>query len=211
MERKTQTGYLVLADISGYTSFVAQTEIDHADVVISQMLEAIIEKLSGLLTIVKLEGDAVFAYVPDEKMPGCEPMLDMLDETYRFFRDSAITMHQGATCPCKACKAIPMLDLKFFVHHGEYVIQQVAGTRDLMGNAVTLIHRLAKNRVTESTGWNGYVLFTGHCLERMQADKRPFIQQAETYEHLGDVETYVMDLHVRYEGMKKQTPAFLEK
>ena len=30
MERNTQTGYLVLADISGYTSFVAQTEIEHA-------------------------------------------------------------------------------------------------------------------------------------------------------------------------------------
>jgi hypothetical protein len=29
MERKTQTGYLVLADISGYTSFVAQAEIEH--------------------------------------------------------------------------------------------------------------------------------------------------------------------------------------
>ena len=28
MERKTQTSYLVLADISGYRSFVAQTEIE---------------------------------------------------------------------------------------------------------------------------------------------------------------------------------------
>lgn len=29
MERKTQTGYLMLADIYGYTSLVAQTEIEH--------------------------------------------------------------------------------------------------------------------------------------------------------------------------------------
>jgi hypothetical protein len=78
----------------------------------------------------------------------------------------------------------------------------VAGIKDLLGNDVTLLHRLAKNSVTESTGWNGYVLFTGHCLERMQADKKPFVQQAETYEHLGDVDTYVMDMHVRYEEMK---------
>ena len=55
MERKTQTGYLVLADISGYTSFVAQTEIEHADIALSILLEAIVEKLSGLLTISKLE------------------------------------------------------------------------------------------------------------------------------------------------------------
>jgi len=203
MERKTQTGYLVLADISGYTSFIAKTEIEHAENVISPLLETIIERLDDMLTIVKLEGDAVFAYVPEEKMSDCSAMLELLDNTYLIFRDSANAMYQQATCPCKACKAIPTLDLKFFVHHGEYVIQKVAGIIDLLGNDVTLIHRLAKNHVSESTGWNGYVLFTGNCLEQMQADKKPFVQQAETYEHLGDVETYVMDMHVRYHEMKQ--------
>ena len=203
MERKTQTGYLVLADISGYTSFIATTEIEHAENVISPLLETIIEKLRGMLTIVKLEGDAVFAYVSEEQMSNCSDMLELLDNTYRIFRDSATAMHEQATCLCRACKAIPTLDLKFFVHHGEYVIQQVAGIVDLLGNDVTLIHRLAKNHVSESTGWNGYVLFTGNCLANMQADKGPFIQQAETYEHLGNVGTYIMDTHVRYDEMKK--------
>ena len=202
MERKTQTGYLLLADISGYTSFVAKTEIEHAELAISILLEAIIEKLNDSLTIVKLEGDAVFSYVADENMPDCDTMLHLLDNTYRVFRDSARALHAQATCPCKACKAIPTLDLKFFVHHGEYIIQQIAGIKDLLGSDVTLIHRLAKNQVTESTGWNGYVLFTGRCLENMKADTKPFIQQVETYEHLGDVETYVMDMHSRYQEMK---------
>jgi hypothetical protein len=203
MERKTQSGYLVLADISGYTSFIAKTEIEHAENVISPLLETIIEKLGELFTFVKLEGDAVFAYVPEEQVTSGGRMLELLDNTYFIFRDSATHMHEHATCPCKACKAIPSLDLKFFVHHGEYVIQKVAGTIDLLGNDVTLIHRLAKNHVTESTGWNGYMLFTGNCLEHLRADKGPFIQQAETYEHLGDVETYVMDLHVHYDEMKR--------
>jgi hypothetical protein len=44
MEQKTQTGYLVLADISGYTSFVAQTEIKQADIAISYLLETIVEQ-----------------------------------------------------------------------------------------------------------------------------------------------------------------------
>ncbi|HLF73571.1 MAG TPA: hypothetical protein VI524_04465 [Anaerolineales bacterium] len=51
MDRKTQTSCLVLADISGYTAFVAQTEIRHADIALSFLLETIVEKLSGLLTI----------------------------------------------------------------------------------------------------------------------------------------------------------------
>ena len=202
MERRTQTGYLVLADISGYTSFVAKTEIEHAEKAISILLETIIERMDDKLTIVKLEGDAVFSYTADDQMPDCNAMLELLDDTYRIFRDSARDLHAQATCPCRACKAIPPLDLKFFVHHGEYIIQQVAGIKDLLGSDVTLVHRLAKNRVTESTGWNGYVLFTGKCLESMQADKKPFVQQAETYEHLGDVETYVMNMRVRYDKIE---------
>lgn len=202
MERKTQMGYLVLADISGYTSFVAKTEIEHAEKAISILLGTIIERMDDKLTIVKLEGDAVFSYIADDQMSDCKAMLELLDDTYRIFRDSARDLHAQATCPCRACKAIPTLDLKFFVHHGEYVIQQVAGIKDLLGSDVTLIHRLAKNRVTESTGWNGYVLFTGKCLESMQADKKPFVQQAETYEHLGDVETYVMNMRVRYDKIE---------
>jgi hypothetical protein len=51
MGRKTQTGYLLLADISGYTSFVGSTEIEHAHIALSFLLETIVEKLSACLTI----------------------------------------------------------------------------------------------------------------------------------------------------------------
>ncbi len=202
MERKTQTGYLILADISGYTSFVAQTEIEHADMALSFLLETIIEKLSSLLTISKLEGDAVFAYVEESKLEEAKSLLELIDQTYVVFRDKALTLYADATCPCRACRALPTLDLKFMVHHGEFIIQQVAGIRDLLGTDVNLLHRLAKNRVSEATGWKGYALFTEQGLERMQAEKDSFLQQTESYEHLGEVETYVMDLHPRYEEMK---------
>ena len=202
MERKTQTGYLVLADISGYTSFVAKTEIEHADMALSFLLETIIEKLSNLLTISKLEGDAVFAYVEEGKLQEAQSLLELIDQTYLAFREKALALYSQATCPCKACQALPTLDLKFMVHHGGFIIQQVAGIRDLLGTDVNLIHRLSKNHVSESTGWKGYALFTDPVLERMQTDKASFVQQSETYEHLGDVDTYVMDMHVRYEAMR---------
>ena len=80
MERKTQTGYLVLADISGYTSFVAQTEIEHADIALSLLLETIAEKLRGLLTISKLEGDAVFAYTEESKIPEGKSQTSCVDK-----------------------------------------------------------------------------------------------------------------------------------
>jgi len=202
MERKTQSGYLMLADISGYTSFVAKTEIEHAHIALSILLEAIVEKLSACLTISKLEGDAVFCYCEANNIPEGKSLLDLIDNTYLAFRDKAEDLWTHATCDCKACKAIPTLDLKFMVHHGDFIIQQVAGIKDLLGTDVNLIHRLAKNHVAESTGWQGYALFTDQSLERMQTDKQTFVQQTETYEHLGDVATYVMDMHVRYAEMK---------
>ena len=54
----TQHGYLILADISGYTFFLAQTELEHANIALSHLLEAIIEKMSAALTIAQLEGES---------------------------------------------------------------------------------------------------------------------------------------------------------
>jgi len=202
MERKKQSGYLVLADISGYTSFVAKTEIEHADIALSYLLEAIIEKLRLMFTIAKLEGDAVFAYMETGNLREGKALLELIDQSYLAFRDKASALYAQATCPCRACKAIPTLDLKFILHHGEYMIQQVAGIHDLLGTDVTLIHRLLKNGVSESTGWQGYALFTDQALEHMQCSKDSYFKRCESYEHLGDVNIYCMDMHVRYDEMK---------
>src|ERR1044071_6162383 len=203
MERKTQRGYLMLADISGYTSYVAQTEIEHADMALSFLLETIIEKLSSLLTISKLEGDAVFAYIEESKLQEARSLLELVDQTYLAFREKALALYSQATCPCRACRALPTLDLKFILHHGEFLMQKVANVEHLLGTDVNLIHRLSKNHVSEATGWKGYALFTDPVLERLRTDKASFVQQSESYEHLGEVETYVMDMHVRYEAMKE--------
>ncbi len=202
MERKTQSGYLVLADISGYTSFVAQTEIEHTGLACSYLLETIVEELDDLLSIAKLEGDAVFAYVEESKLEDCKRLLALIDQTYLAFRERALALYEQTTCPCKACKALPTLDLKLMLHHGEFVLQQVAGIRDLLGTDVNLIHRLLKNGVSEATGWKGYALFTDQALEHMQCSKDNYFQRCETYEHLGDVSIYCMDMHVRYDEMK---------
>ena len=202
VERKTQKGYLVLADISGYTFFLAQAELEHADIALSHLLEAIVDQLNSLLTITKLEGDAVLAYIEESRLPDGKTLLDLIDRTYLAFRKEAEELCLKSTCTCKACMSIPTLDLKFMVHYGDFILQQVAGIKDLLGTDVNLVHRLSKNHVAESTGWRGYALFTGQGLAHMQADNKSFVRQTESYEHLGEVDTYVMDMHARYEGMK---------
>ena len=196
---ETQHGYLVIADISGYTSFVAKTELEHSQEILTELLELLMEKFQPLMTISDFEGDAVFAYAPEAIFARGETLIEFIESTYVAFRDKQVSMKRETTCTCNACRNIPTLDLKFIVHHGDFIIQQVAGIKDLLGTDVNLIHRLAKNHVAESTGWRGYALFTHQGLEHLQSDKTSYIQQTESYEHLGEVETYVMDMHVRYE------------
>src|ERR1041385_4606093 len=125
MSATTQHGYLVFADISGYTSFVAGTELDHSYEILSDLLETICMQIEKLLTIHKLEGDAVFAYVSEATICRGETILELVEATYSAFRDRQTNIRRATTCTCRACQHIPSLDLKFIVHHGDYILQQV--------------------------------------------------------------------------------------
>ena len=201
MDTKIQHGYLVLADISGYTAFLAGSELDHAHEVMSELLELIIERFTTVLTLSKLEGDAVFAYAAESKVLRGETLIELLESTYVAFKDRVEAVHRRTTCTCNACRAIPGLDLKFMAHHGDYVFQKAAGITELIGSDVNLVHRLLKNHVKEATGWNAYALFTEKCLDHLSLKPEGMHAQTETYEHLGDVQTHSLNLRARYKEL----------
>ncbi len=201
MDAKTQHGYLVIADISGFTSYLAKVELEHAHEILTDLLETIVKKFKVLLTISKLEGDAVFAYVPEEITPSGESILELVENTYVAFRRQRETSRRNTTCTCKACMSIPTLDLKFFVHHGDFIVQEVSGIRELVGSDVNMIHRLMKNHILDNTGWNAYILFTQQAFQHMEVRPEELHEQIETYEHLGEIQTISLDLHKRYKAI----------
>ena len=198
MSTTSNHGYLVIADISGYTSFVAKTELEHSHEILSELLELILEKFQPLMTISKLEGDAVFAYAPETLFARGDTLIEFLESTYVAFRDRQVSIMRKTTCTCNACRNIPSLDLKFFAHHGDYIVQTVANIHELVGSDVNLIHRLTKNHVSESTGWRAYIMLTAQCLEHLKLNLVDAHVQIEEYEHLGQVKTYNIDLDKRY-------------
>jgi len=198
MSTTTQHGYLIIADISGYTSFVAGTELEHSHEILSDLLETICMKIESLLIIHKLEGDAVFAYIPESKVARSETILELMESTYAAFRDKQVSIKRATTCTCNACRNIPTLDLKFIAHHGDYIVQQVRDIRELVGTDVNLVHRLLKNHVTESTGWRAYMLLTEKCVDHLSLNLENTHMQTEEFEHLGSVKTFSVDLHARY-------------
>ncbi len=207
---KIKTGFFIIADISGYTSFFSGAELDHAQAIVEELTQLIIEHVKQPFKIVKLEGDAVFYYTPAEMLPEPERLLDHIEACYFDFVNHVQHMQHITNCTCRACSSMSTLDLKFFAHHGEYMIQKVPGTADdIAGRDVILLHRLLKNSVTQKMGLRGYALLTNALLELII---RPlsFIAHTEQYEYIGEVQCGVYDLHAAEQKMREVRRVYLE-
>ncbi|MDR7481730.1 MAG: DUF2652 domain-containing protein [Armatimonadota bacterium] len=199
MLSEIERGCLVLTDITGYTRYLAGTELEHAQDVLADLMTTVVGALRPPLRLAKLEGDAVFAYAPAGRLDG-PTLLDLAESCYFRFRRRLRDIRQATTCQCNACRQMPLLDLKLFAHDGEFVRQRVAGREELAGADVILLHRLLKNSVAETLRLQGYALFTEACVRAMQVDPATtgMREHVETHEHLGAVRTFVQDLHVRW-------------
>ena len=51
-----------MADITGYTDYLAGTELMHAQDVLADLLETLVNDVEPTFKLSKLEGDAAFAY-----------------------------------------------------------------------------------------------------------------------------------------------------
>ncbi|MHA2502255.1 MAG: DUF2652 domain-containing protein, partial [Candidatus Kariarchaeaceae archaeon] len=199
MVAEKQCGFLVIGDITGYTSFVATTELEHSQEILTELLEMLVIQFSQVLSIVKLEGDAVFAYVSDKVITDNNTILSLIETTYTAFCQRIEKMKTFTTCTCDACQAIPLLDLKFFVHHGFFVVQNIAGIKELVGTDVNILHRLTKNNLDESSGWKGaYAMFTRGAIDKIVIDRKRLFAHTEEYEHVGEVETLSINLKEWY-------------
>ncbi|MFI5236997.1 MAG: DUF2652 domain-containing protein [Ignavibacteriales bacterium] len=195
----TRKGYFVIADITGFTSFIADSELEHSQLILSDILKRIVSKFTPTLTLAEIEGDAVFVYTPVEKFPRGEIILEIIESLYYEFRDTKATLKRLVTCNCKACEMVHTLDLKFIIHSGDYVLNEVAGKVKPLGNSINTVHRLLKNKVNESTGWRAYILFTEEALNSIGLNLNAFHTQKEYYEHIGEITTYSINLESRYE------------
>ena len=161
-------GYLALADISGYEAFVTGTEFDHAQEIIRDLLEFLVGRLRPLLTLVQIEGDAVFAYTSIENIFRGETLFELIENTYAGFKNQLTSVKRHHSCTCAACQNVDALDLKFFVHFGEYVEHSIDDHHGLLGYAPMFVReRDWKGPVAEAVGWQGYALFSEEALAKL--------------------------------------------
>jgi uncharacterized protein YndB with AHSA1/START domain len=202
MPDQPEAACLVLADISGYTSYLAGVELDHAQDILADLTDVVVRSLRPMFRLAKLEGDAAFVYVVTDTIDG-SGLQDTVERCYVAFRRRLRDIGQASQCDCNACTLIPRLDLKFVVHHGPIARQRMAGREELVGREVIVVHRLLKNSVQSTLGIGAYALYTEACVRAMGlAD--PFgaglLEHRETYEVVGEVSAWVRDLEAVWQA-----------
>ena len=155
-----QNGFLLIADITGYTMFLTRSELEHAQGILDALFKSIFAEIKAPIILSNLQGDAALAYLPDASVPQRQFPLDAIERIYCSFANTLGAMRLNTTCTCNACRNMGGLDLKFFLHHGTYATQVMAGRTELQGAEVIRLHRLMKNSVTSSTGIKAYALVT---------------------------------------------------
>ena len=196
-----ETGYLVVADLTGYTAYLSGSELEHAPAIAGDLLETIVGRLEPPFRLAKFEGDAAFLFVEDGR---AEPslLLDAIEASYLAFRRRLRSIDQATSCDCNSCRLAPRLDLKLFVHHGAYVRTRIAGRDELAGSDVILVHRLLKGAAAAAARGSGFASFTAAAVAALDLDPATLglTSGEESIEHLGRVSTYTLDLEARWQA-----------
>jgi uncharacterized protein YndB with AHSA1/START domain len=195
-----QATCFLIADISGYTGYLADVELDHAQDILADLIGAVVTALRPNFRLAKLEGDAAFTFATAEKIDG-SMLLDTIERCYFGFRRRRRDVRQATSCECNACAQIPDLDLKFVVHHGAAILQKVAGRQELLGSDVIIAHRLLKNDVVEKLGIKAYALISQACIDVTDIEPAALGMQphTETYDRIGEVPAWAHDLERRWQ------------
>ncbi len=194
-----ESGTLLLADISGYTRYLADSDLRHGPSMVSDLLTRVVETLRPVFRLSKVEGDAVFAYSARPDLRGVD-LLEVVDATYSAFRRRLLSVGEATSCGCAACGMVPALDLKLLAHSGEFIRQRIAGQTELVGTDVNILHRLLKNGLGFAGRAGGYLLVTDACARTIGLDHHAggFFQHVESYPHLGAIDCWVTNLEVRW-------------
>ncbi len=209
----TQNGFLLLADIAGYTNFLASTPTDIGGRITAELLDELIATVKPPFKVGNVVGDAIFIFAPDEGDASGQTVLEAVDSLYCAFADRVAALRYGANCPTDPAQLAGALDLKMVVHYGEYTCNLIGDRDELSGSAVVALHRLAKNTVTEDTGHSGYAMLTSVAVDHMKLNS--FFEEleirTEEIEHLGEINAYVYPLEPVWERLRRGIRRFVEK
>ncbi len=190
---------LFVPDITGFTEFVKETEIEHSQHIISELLEKIIDSDQIGMEVSEVEGDAVLFY-KKEDVPGIEEIYEQAKKMFIHFHAHLKLYESQRICQCGACSTASKLSLKFVVHSGEIGFTNIKNQIKPFGVDIVLLHRILKNNIKQRE----YILFTNQYLENRQGEISDFSiekfeEGANDYNKIGLVEYKYIPLSKLYQ------------
>ena len=149
MENK---GLLFIPDISGFTRFINETEIEHSRLIIEELLEILINANQIGLEVSEIEGDAILFYKFGES-PDLKELYKQVEKMFREFHRHLIAYDYRRFCQCKACMSAIDLTLKVITHYGEFTGYNVKNFNKLIGKDIIVAHQLLKNDIEQHEYW----------------------------------------------------------
>ncbi len=140
----TNRGLIFIPDISGFTRFVNEVEIDHSRHIIQELLEVIINSNKIGLEVSEIEGDAILFYKYGDS-PDLKEVYDQVEKMFCEFHKQLHTYDHRRFCQCKACTGAVDLTLKVITHYGEFTGYNVKNFNKLIGKDIIVAHQLLKN------------------------------------------------------------------
>ena len=203
---------LVIADISGYTGFLAGAELDHAQDILADLMGVVVAAFRPTFRLAKLEGDAAFVFAMTPTIDGAQ-LQDTIERCYFLFRRRLRDVGQASTCECNACVLVPRLDLKVVAHHGQVGRQRFGSLEELVGSDVIVVHRLLKNHVEEATGIAAYAMYTEACIRAMGMDDPAaagLVRYVEAFDGVGEIPSWIRDLDAAWRAELERAQIVVE-
>jgi hypothetical protein len=149
MENK---GLLYIPDISGFTRFINETEIEHSRLIIQELLEILINANQIGLEVSEIEGDAILFYKFGET-PDLKDLYKQVEKMFCEFHRHLSVYDIRRFCYCKACTSAINLTLKIITHYGEFAGYNVRNFNKLIGRDIIVAHQLLKNDIDQHEYW----------------------------------------------------------
>ncbi len=168
---------ILIPDISGFTEFLSQTEIEHSTHIINELLEIIIAENKLDFFLSEIEGDAVLFYRKGES-PSTEALIEQCLGMFKAFHHQLKIIARDTVCQCGACQMTHNLNLKFIVHAGELHEYKINRFVKACGIDMIIAHRLLKNQVPGDE----YILISENISKEPNTRSEPSILKWEKAE-----------------------------
>jgi hypothetical protein len=161
-------GLIFIPDISGFTRFVNETEIEHSRFIIEELLETIINSNELDLNVSEIEGDAILFYKYGNP-PNVHQLVRQVEKMFTEFHKQIRNYEHRRLCQCSACINAVDLSLKVIIHYGEFSSYRVKEFSKLLGKDIIVAHQLLKNDIQN----HEYMLVTDRIPAKEELNQLP--------------------------------------